>query len=219
MSLTAKPNRWIKLAIAITCCLIGGIVAIGADIYRFASESDPSPADAAIVLGAAVWDEQPSPVFAERIKHAIHLYQTGKVRYLIFTGGVGTQDQLAESVVASRYAIARGVSTNDTWCETTSRITWENLQGAKQIIDNQHLNRVLIVSDPLHMRRSVVMARDLGLSAYSSPTPTTRYISVQSKTAFLLRETYFYTLYLIQRPFIPVTGTPQKMQVQPCPLR
>jgi uncharacterized SAM-binding protein YcdF (DUF218 family) len=217
MSLIFRQNRRVRFLTIVSCCLIGGVVVLGADIYRFASESDSLPADAAVVLGAAVWGEQPSPVFEERIKHAIDLYHTGKVRYIIFTGGLGTQDQLAESVVASRYAVAHGVGVDDTFCEMTSRITWENLLGAKQIVNDQHLDRVLVVSDPLHMRRSIVMARDLGLAAYPSPTPTTRYTGVVSQTVFLLREIYFYGLYLLQRPFISFAGTAQEMQVQPCP--
>ncbi|WOD37088.1 YdcF family protein [Nodosilinea sp. E11] len=212
-----SQKHHLRLALAIGSGLMAGMVAIALDIYRFGLTRDHAPADAAIVLGAAVWGEAPSPVFQERINHAIDLYQTGTVRYLIFTGGVGAQDQLAESVVASRYAIAHGVSPNHTWCETTSRITQENLQGAKQISDRQGFTRVLIVSDPLHMRRSLLMARDLGLVAYSSPTPTTRYISLKSQAPFLWRELYFYSLYLLQRPVMGLTRPAPAMQVQPCP--
>lgn len=212
-----RPKRPLRLALVIGSCLMGGLAVLALDIYRFGLERDSSPADAAIVLGAAVWGDAPSPVFRERINHAIHLYQTGTVRYLVFTGGVGAQDQLAESVVASRYAIAHGVNPNDTWCETTSRITWGNLQGAKQIADLQGFNRVVIVSDPLHMRRSLMMARDLGLAAYSSPTPTTRYTGFKSQVSFLGRELFFYSLYLLQRPVADFISPRSAMQVQPCP--
>jgi len=215
--LTRGQKRRIRLAVVLSCGVLGTVAAIGADIYRFGLTRDSLPADAAIVLGAAAWGEEPSPVFAERIKHAIDLYHAGRVRYLIFTGGVGAQNPLAESVVAGRYAVAHGVDPDDTWCEMTSRITWENLRGAKQIVDQQYLNRVLVVSDPLHMRRAMAMARDLGLAAYSSPTPTTRYIGFKSQAAFLRREIYFYSLYLLQRPFVPLRQAPA-MAVQPCPM-
>ncbi|MBK9050056.1 MAG: YdcF family protein [Chloroflexi bacterium] len=122
------------------------------------------------MLGAAVWDDQPSPVFAERINHAINLYKNGQVEFIIFTGGVGDGEQLAESLVAANYAIANGVAVGDTFCETSSKITLENLQGAQEIVQQQGIGRVVIVSDPLHMRRSIMMAQDLGLDAHSSPT-------------------------------------------------
>lgn len=207
---------WPKLAVVAGLSVIGGIAILGADIYTFAAKSDSSPADAAVVLGAAVWNEEPSPVFAERINHAIYLYQTGAVKFIIFTGGVGAGDQFAESTIASQYAIAKGVAAQDTLCETSSRITQENLQGAKQLIDQYQLGRILIVSDPLHMRRSIMMARDSGIDAYPAPTPTTRYISFRSQLEFLLREIFFYGLYLVQRPFDMLIEPSQPMKVQPC---
>ncbi|MFH7026695.1 MAG: hypothetical protein ACHBN1_15100 [Heteroscytonema crispum UTEX LB 1556] len=46
------------------------------------------------------------------------------------------------------------------------------------------------------MKRAVLMARDLGMDAYPSPTPTTRDRSFNSQMEFLTRETYFYLVYL-----------------------
>lgn len=43
--------------------------------YLYGSSTNNIKADAAIVLGAAVWGEEPSPVFRERINHAINLYK------------------------------------------------------------------------------------------------------------------------------------------------
>jgi uncharacterized SAM-binding protein YcdF (DUF218 family) len=47
------------------------------------------------------------------------------------------------------------------------------------------------------MKRAVLMARNLGMDAHSSPTPTTRYRSFHSQMEFLSRETYFYFVYLV----------------------
>ncbi|MBY2477640.1 hypothetical protein KWV16_12200 [Clostridioides difficile] len=59
----------------------------------------------------------------------------------------------------------------------------------------------IIVSDPLHMKRAMLMANDYEIEAYSSPTPTTRYISLKSKLPFLAREEFFYIGYRIYRNF------------------
>jgi uncharacterized SAM-binding protein YcdF (DUF218 family) len=171
-------------------------------VHTYSSVSYSSPADASVVLGAAVWESYPSPVFEERIKHAIDLYQAGDVQAIVFTGGVGEGEQLAESEVAKEYAIKRGVSAEHIYCETVSRITYENLKEAKKIIDRQGFRHVLIVSDPLHMKRAVTIARDLGIDAYPSPTPTSQYQTWRSKLGFLLREACFYAGYLLRRPFI-----------------
>jgi uncharacterized SAM-binding protein YcdF (DUF218 family) len=204
----------IVLIVALILTVYVSILAI--DIYTFSFVTDHEPADAAIVLGAAVSNGQPSPVFRERIKHAIDLYESGQVKSIIFTGGIGKDDQIAESLVAARYAITSGVAAQDTFCETTSKITRENLQGAKDIVKQLGISRVLIVSDPLHMRRAVVMARDLGMDAYPSPTPTTKYTSFRSRFEFLVREVYFYGSYLIGRSFeFPLSGE-SLMTSQPC---
>ena len=170
-------------------------------IYTYSFLIHSSPADAAIVLGAAVWNERPSPVFEERIRHAIHLYEIGDVRVIIFTGGIGEGDQFAESEVAKEYAVQRGIPVEQIYCETVSTVTYENLREAKAILDQQGLTTALIVSDPLHMRRAVTIAKDLGIDAYPSPTPTSRYRTWKSKLRFLIRETYFYASYLLRRPF------------------
>ena len=211
-----KKIRWLRLGLIGVCVLCFCLTGLAIDIYTFSLTTDPKPAAAAIVLGAAVWDDQPSPVFAERINHAINLYINGQVEFIIFTGGVGDGEQLAESLVAANYAIANGVAVDDTFCETSSKITLENLQGAQEIVQQQGIGRVVIVSDPLHMRRSIIMAQDLGLDAHSSPTPTTRYISWPSKLEFLLREVYFYGTYLVGRPFLSFLQTDQRMTIQPC---
>ena len=168
-------------------------------INAYASVSDSEPADVAIVMGAAVWGARPSPVFAERIKHSINLYHEGRVQAIIFTGGLGRGDQLAEAEAAKAYALARGVPAEDVFCETVSTVTYENLDQAAQIVRQQGFSRVLIVSDPLHMKRSVTTARALGLDAHPSPTPTTRYRSWWSKSGFLVRETGWYASYVVWR--------------------
>ncbi|MGJ5635009.1 YdcF family protein, partial [Nostoc sp. CALU 1950] len=85
----------------------------------------------------------------------------------------------------------------DILTETQSRTTHQNLTNALEVAKAHQLNKFLIVSDPLHMKRAVLMARNLGMDAHSSPTPTTRYRSFHSQMEFLSRETYFYFVYLV----------------------
>lgn len=160
----------------------------------------PNPdarADAALVLGAAVWNGRPSPVFAERIHHAITLYQRGQVRSLVFTGGVGSGDTAAEGTVAARYAIARGVPAEAVLVEAASRTTWDNLALAQPLLAANGLRTVVIVSDPHHLRRAGMIARRLGLDHVLSPTPTTRYVGWAPRARQIAREVYFTTRLLL----------------------
>ncbi|WP_413175383.1 YdcF family protein [Anabaena azotica] len=185
------------IVLGLASALLIAIASTATSIYFYGSTKSNFQADAAIVLGAAVWGDKPSPVFRERINHAINLYQNGDVSTLIFTGGVGTSDELAEAIVGKRYAVSKGVKASHILLETTSRTTYQNLQNASEIAAAYPLKKFLIVSDPLHLKRSVLMARNLGLDAHPSPTPTTRYQSLNSQLPFLMRETYFYFIYLI----------------------
>jgi uncharacterized SAM-binding protein YcdF (DUF218 family) len=167
------------------------------DIYSFSLTSSYVPADAAIVMGATVFRDRPSPVFRERINHALNLYRQGTVQYLIFTGGLAGNDELAESEAARNYAIAQGVPSEHIFFETQSDNTCLNLVEAKRIMEQNGMEQALIVSDPLHMRRTMWLAESIGLNASSSPTPTSRYQSFDRKVRFLVREVYSYGAYLL----------------------
>ena len=176
-------------------------IILGARIYSFGNTSYDGPADAAIVLGAAVWSSGVSPVFRERINHGIDLYQRGRVRKLIFSGGQGNPGEPTESSAARDYALQSGVPLQDILIEEKSHTTYENISYAKQLADTHAIKKVLIVSDPLHMKRAVLMAQDAGLIAEPSPTPSTRYQGLKSQLGLLVHETYYYIGYLMRRSF------------------
>lgn len=150
-----------------------------------------SQADVAIVLGAAVHAGEPSPVFRERINHALALYQDGRVQRLVFTGGSNATHVSTEAMAGAVYAWEAGIPIADIHFEGWSKTTRENLIGAQEVMADAGQNSALIVSDPLHLRRAMAMADQLGMDAQPSATPTTRYQSLSTQLPFLLRETYF----------------------------
>ncbi len=197
-------RKYFKLLV-IRLILIGLVISSFAvlyqmfSIYNYSLEREDVSSDAAVVLGAAVWKNAPSPVFKERINHAVNLYKNGKVKYLIFTGGLGKGERFTESEVAMSYATKNGIPYQAIFIETVSKITFENLKEAKKIMHKQQIHSVLIVSDPLHMKRAMTMAKDLAIKAYSSPTPTSRYKTWKTKLELLSRETYYFIGYLFTR--------------------
>jgi len=185
--------------ILLSLCLLAIVIITytGFRINHYASQFSDRPSDAAIILGAAIQQDKPSPVFQARIDHGVDLYHGGKVKVLIFTGGIGAGKTLAEAEVAKTYAITQGVSSKDIFTESQSRITYENLQEAKILLDAAQLETVLLISDPLHMKRAMTMAEDLNIKASSSPTPFSRYQSRRTRTGFLAREIFYYLGYLL----------------------
>jgi len=157
--------------------------------------------DTAIVLGAGITDNKASPIFAARIKHAIVQFKSAKIKTIIFTGSRGRNKKVAESTVARNMALDAGIPKDKILVETKSRTTIANLTEAYKVMQLHSLKSAIIISDPLHMKRAIAIATEIGITAFTSPTPYTRIQSWQAKTKMLLRETYFYFGFLYQRYF------------------
>lgn len=190
-------RRVLLAAAAVVTLVLAVLLVTAVRIGAFGTAGETRPADAAIVLGAAVVGDEPTPVFAARIDHAIDLYRDGLVDTIIFTGARSPEDELSEAEAARRYALARGVPADAILIEEASRITSENIANAAQIMRQHDLASALVVSDPPHMLRSVRMARDAGIDAASSPTPTSRYQTLATQLPFIARETVLYLGYLL----------------------
>ncbi|WP_340401546.1 YdcF family protein [Paenibacillus sp. FSL H8-0079] len=194
-----KPKRWIVItALAIVLLGILWTVVTAVRISAYTDEDSSRISDAAIILGAAVEGDNPSPVFRERIEHGIELYRQGTVRNLLFTGGSSGDGEHTEAEVGRKYAIAHGVDPADIRVETESRITEENLIHSIPIGEQADYETYTIVSDPLHMKRAMKLAAGLGMDAVPSPTRTTAYRTWRSKFPFLARETVMYMGYTIK---------------------
>lgn len=176
-------------------------VAAAVDVYLFSQKDEECPAEAAIVLGAGVFGERPSPVLRERINHAIALYQEGKVKTIIFTGGRSRPEAMSEAAVSRNYALARGVPDSAILVEESSTTTRENLRNAQQIAAANGLVSFRIVSTPYHMRRAISIADELGMNACSSPTRTTRWINDFTRFFAFTREVIAYLVYLAAGAF------------------
>jgi len=169
------------------------LLALSSWIVYVGYHDQAAPSDAIIVLGAAAYDARPSPVFEERIRHAIYLYQSGYAPRLIFTGGFGgAKARFAESQVARGYALRQGVPASAILIETRSRTTRQNLLEAKQLMAEQGIDQVIVVSDPLHMARALRLSRKLDIQARGSATPSSRFRSLRTRLHFLIKEVWFF---------------------------
>ncbi len=181
-----------RCLVGILLMLILYVIFTSYSIYMYGNVDEKKKCDTAIVLGAAIWGDKPSPVFEERIKHGVWLYKNDYVKTLIFTGGKGEGKRYSEARIARNYAIEKGVLPKDIYIEEASSITQENIAHAAKLTKDHQLSSVIIVSDPLHMKRAMIMARDYDLEAYTSPTPTSRYTSMKSKLPFFSKGSIFF---------------------------
>ena len=196
-----KKSRILLVSGVVILLSIVVALAIAISIWNYGKVDEKAPADVAIVLGAAISDGEVSPVYRERINHAITLYEEGTVDYIILTGGFGDGSFKSDSQVAKEYALSQGIPEESILIEEKSTITEENLEFSKEIMDENNLKTAIIVSDPLHMKRAMLMAKDYNITALSSPTTTSMYKSLKTKIPFLLREEFFYVGYCVVRVF------------------
>ena len=172
-------------------------LALAFDIFQFGNQQTHGTADAAIVLGAAAWGNRPSPVYRERINEALRLYKEGRVKRLIFTGGTREAGFPSEAEVARKFAVQHGVPVKSILVDTESRTTVQNLVQAKMLMNAAGIHSVLLVSDPLHMRRVMAIAEALRLNASPAPTESSRFQSWTARGKFLWRETWLYIDHLV----------------------
>jgi uncharacterized SAM-binding protein YcdF (DUF218 family) len=188
----ARPPRRLRWLWRLGVLLLLWLGGVASWIVYVGNRDQAGPADAIVVLGAAAYDTRPSPVFTERIRHGIDLYERGYAPTLVFTGGYGNGARFSESQVARTFALRAGVPDEAILIETLSRTTRQNLSRSRDLLSERGLQRVIVVSDPLHMARALRLCHELGIDARGSPTPSSRFRSFRTQWRFLAREVYFF---------------------------
>jgi uncharacterized SAM-binding protein YcdF (DUF218 family) len=163
------------------------------DILFYSQTRTDKSADAAVVMGAAAWGSHPSPVYRERLNEAIQLYKQKRVKKLIFTGGTKDMNFPSESKVAMDYAVKQGIKAEDIFTDATSHSTIENLIEAKKIMNRNGINSILLVTDPLHMKRSMFIATQMQMNAHPSPCESSRFQSIPNQLKLLIHETWAFS--------------------------
>jgi vancomycin permeability regulator SanA len=121
----------------------------------------------ALILGAAVWANGPSPSLRRRTLHAATLYHAGKVTHLIPCGGMG-QHPPTEAAAMTALLISAGIPADAITPEDKSTTTMENIRNALPLLQTRD---VVIVTDAYHGPRARMTARAFGLDVRVSAPP------------------------------------------------
>jgi len=155
--------------------LVGAVVYIGfnvAQVYLVGRSDEARPVDAIVVLGAAQYDGRPSPQLQARLDHALLLWRQGVAPLVVVTGGKQPTDRFTEAEASAKYLVSGGVPLDSIALENTGRTTRESLLGVREIVRVRNLNSLLLVTDPYHAERAALIAQDIGLRVFVSPTRT-----------------------------------------------
>jgi uncharacterized SAM-binding protein YcdF (DUF218 family) len=153
------------------CGIVAWIASIVA-VVAWGARDTAREADAIVVLGAAQYAGRPSPVLKARLDHAVSLWKRGLAPKMVLTGGRGTGDTTSEAAVGRRYVMRAGVADSAILLEDEGRTTTASIAAVAGIMQEEHLERAILVSDPFHMLRLQILARRFGFTSVTSPTRT-----------------------------------------------
>ena len=139
-------------------------------VWSVGRSNDSREVDAIVVMGVAQYDGRPSPQLQARLDHVLKLWNEGVATLVVTTGGNQPGDRFTEARASADYLVAGGIPESSISMEDIGSTTLQSLQGVAEILHSRGLSSVEIVTDPYHALRSRLIAQDLGLTAYVSPT-------------------------------------------------
>jgi len=132
-------------------------------------------AQAVVILGTTAYvDGRLNQCLKARVDTAVKLYQTGRVKAVITTGGRDALDQPSQAQILASLVRYQGVPAQVIWTENDSVDTWENIKYAARIARRHNWNEVFLVTEPYHLNRALMIARHFGFQAYPAPALQSR---------------------------------------------
>ncbi len=178
--------------------VVVALVASAGRIWWVARHDDRPRSDAIVVLGASQFNGRASAVLRARLNHALTLYKSDVAPVVVTVGGSRPGDRYSEGGVGRQWLVDHGVRSGDAVAVGTGSDTLTSLQAVADLASDRGWRSVVIVTDPWHSLRTRTIARDLGLSAESSPTrqgPAVRTRETQAR--YIGRETAAYLYYRV----------------------
>jgi uncharacterized SAM-binding protein YcdF (DUF218 family) len=185
------------VGVAVACLLVVGIT--GLAVWNAAHTDDASRVDRAdviLVLGAAQYDGEPSPVFEGRLRQAALLYREGRADMVVVLGGSAPGDRTTEAEAGRDWLIAQeDLPPDAVVASPVGSTTLESLEAAATWMHERDLASAFLVSDPWHNLRVKRMASDLGIEGYASATWQSAAKSEGTRLDGYVRETFAYLVY------------------------
>jgi uncharacterized SAM-binding protein YcdF (DUF218 family) len=163
--------------------LIGYYLVSLFQVYATGSNDQARAVDAIVVMGAAQYDGRPSPQLAARLDHVAELWPRELAPIVIVTGGNQPGDRFTEAEASAAYLVERGIPEASIVLEDSGATSFESLERVVGLLAGNAESAdssVLVVTDPYHSLRSRLIAEEVGMTAYTSPTNTSVVTGVRS---------------------------------------
>lgn len=174
MGLLATFAAWrvVKLAMRLLGLLVAAVtlyLAVTAvQVWLTSRRSDPSTAQAIVVMGSAQYNGAPSPDLLARLRDAEDLYTRHLAPLVVTTGYKEASDRYTEAQASAIWLGANGVPPSAI-IEAGGSDSWANLADAAAALRPLGIDQVLLVTDGFHEARCLAIATDVGLQAEPVP--------------------------------------------------
>jgi uncharacterized SAM-binding protein YcdF (DUF218 family) len=159
-----------KIALGLAVAVVLYLSFTFVQVWWASRQDSQASASAIVVMGAAQWNGQPSPVLKSRLDHAAALFRAGRAPLIIVTGGKKPGDRVTQGVTGYDYLTSIGIPAADVKLENQGTNSYQELSAAANIIHQAHVTPdVLLVSDPYHAYRIGQIAQEVGLASHVSP--------------------------------------------------
>ena len=132
-------------------------------------------AQAIIILGGGSYLNAPeyekdtvSTVTLERIRYGAYIYKQINLPILVTGGRVYDYVKTAEAT-SMKAVLENELNTPVRWPEDQARNTWENAQYSYQILKQENITNIILVTHALHMPRSVMCFEAVGFEVTPAP--------------------------------------------------
>jgi len=148
------------------------------------------PADAIVVLGRG------QELREQRVEVAARLWQRKRAP-IVFASGRGDAEEIAHMLEET------GLPAQNIDGEPCSLTTQQNALFTAALLKPRHVDRIILVTDPPHMLRSMLTFRSLGFDVLPHASPIPYYYNPRMKAFLVLREYISLVGYGLRGRFSP----------------
>jgi uncharacterized SAM-binding protein YcdF (DUF218 family) len=164
-------------------------IAIGDEaLIRNLPQDNGTAADVIVVLGRG------AELRPDRVAVAAQLWKAQRAP-IIFASGMGDGEEIAQLLQE------QGIPQRAINEESCSRTTEENALFTASKLHPRHVQRIILVTDPPHMLRSVLTFRGQGFDVISHPNPFPKHLSEKKRGFLVFREYLGLVSYELQGRF------------------
>lgn len=166
-----KVGRMLIIVVSGILFLLLALFVTASCIMLHAAAKEPEEQATVIVLGAAVYGDQPSRMLAARLNTAANYLKANPDSVCIVSGGQGSDEDYPEAKVMYDYLVEKGIEPSRLYQEDRSTNTEENIRYSREIIAQNGLNpHVVIATQEFHQYRAQTLAKKEGLSEVGPAT-------------------------------------------------